>query len=527
MKRLAVFLFVFLLLPALCLAAADDEIMACLRQAYPGLSEAVTAQCGDAAAAALEDGGVKTLCLLEKQNGAWRITLSNPTALHQDRALPALTMESANALSWTYSYTESYDMVYSSFRDGSGWSAVIERDIDDCGDAHTEVRWENGCFYYDKFAITEGGGGVLFTTTDVFPGQWAENIVRLETFDVSRFPTRLRNDWHDLWPSESFMTAEAAALMPDYTFVGGSIGGTVFSEHLQFLMDRPDGARVFVGCYMCETAGGYETCLVESTPLPKDTRYGAQDVTSLLKSDIYRYYDSTRSVDDFTWSLDMDGRCVTLLCNENPDAPTWGVYLLSSCGAQQQGLAMGPLYVAEGVGPTPNACLGENPWSDVTTIDWDKLPRTFEEAVAGMNGDGWAIVDNPNPADRLNLRAKASQKSASLGKYYNDTPVKVLDSKGEWTYVDCFGRKGWMRTKFLNFNQPYLVDFTAMPEAEGDYITALAPLCSEPGNPATQWDQWDFEDPLVLGITSVAGTEYVHLWLPRSNVAGFDNAECW
>ena len=58
MKRLAVFLFVFLLLPALCLAAADDEIMACLRQAYPGLSEAVTAQCGDAAAAALEDGGV-------------------------------------------------------------------------------------------------------------------------------------------------------------------------------------------------------------------------------------------------------------------------------------------------------------------------------------------------------------------------------------------------------------------------------------------------------------------------------------
>ena len=29
MKRLAVFLFVFLLLPALCLAAADDEIIAC------------------------------------------------------------------------------------------------------------------------------------------------------------------------------------------------------------------------------------------------------------------------------------------------------------------------------------------------------------------------------------------------------------------------------------------------------------------------------------------------------------------
>ena len=62
---------------------------------------------------------MKTLCLLEKQDGAWRITLSNPTALHQDRALPSLTMESANALSWTYETS-----VYSAARDETGWSAV-------------------------------------------------------------------------------------------------------------------------------------------------------------------------------------------------------------------------------------------------------------------------------------------------------------------------------------------------------------------------------------------------------------------
>ncbi len=61
----------------------------------------------------------------------------------------------------------------------------------------------------------------------------------------------------------------------------------------------------------------------------------------------------------------------------------------------------------------------------------------------------YAVVYNPNPNDRLNLRAQASVQSVSMGKYYNGAPVTVLSVQGKWAWV-CVGNVyGYMMTEFL------------------------------------------------------------------------------
>jgi len=59
------------------------------------------------------------------------------------------------------------------------------------------------------------------------------------------------------------------------------------------------------------------------------------------------------------------------------------------------------------------------------------------------------IVHNPNPADRLNLRAGMSAASASLGKYANGKQVVVLGVGAIWHHVAVDGKIGYMMAKYL------------------------------------------------------------------------------
>lgn len=64
--------------------------------------------------------------------------------------------------------------------------------------------------------------------------------------------------------------------------------------------------------------------------------------------------------------------------------------------------------------------------------------------------DYLAVVNNPKSADRLHLRTSASEKAASLGKYYNGVRV-IIDGPvdGEWTKVIVGNLKGYMKTEYL------------------------------------------------------------------------------
>ena len=106
----------------------------------------------------------------------------------------------------------------------------------------------------------------------------------------------------------------------------------------------------------------------------------------------------------------------------------------------------------ESAGGNAGFCYGNHPYSDVTDLPFAEFPTTYEEAMQHLDRTNWAVVNNPNPTDRLHLRTEPDRKSVSLGKFYNRTPVYVDEIRGEWAHV-TIGRdlSGWMMTKYLAF----------------------------------------------------------------------------
>ena len=82
-----------------------------------------------------------------------------------------------------------------------------------------------------------------------------------------------------------------------------------------------------------------------------------------------------------------------------------------------------------------------------------------------------AVVNNPNPADRLNLRRSWSRTAQSLGKYYNGVRVNVLGMPGgeerpEWALVEIedSGVRGYMKTAYLAFDEAAQNVSSAQPQ---------------------------------------------------------------
>ena len=79
-------------------------------------------------------------------------------------------------------------------------------------------------------------------------------------------------------------------------------------------------------------------------------------------------------------------------------------------------------------------------------------------ASSAMAEAFWATVNNPNPTDRLNLRATPNATAVSYGKYFNGTPVLVLsDPENGWCRVQVgLGNgvcdiEGYMKSDYLTF----------------------------------------------------------------------------
>lgn len=100
-------------------------------------------------------------------------------------------------------------------------------------------------------------------------------------------------------------------------------------------------------------------------------------------------------------------------------------------------------------------------------VDWLRI--SFQDAHTFVRSIGWiskeavrktayydgvetAVVHNPNPLDRLHLRAKPKTSSQSLGKYYNGVVVAILEknSSSDWVKVRIGTLVGYMQTRYLD-----------------------------------------------------------------------------
>lgn len=71
-------------------------------------------------------------------------------------------------------------------------------------------------------------------------------------------------------------------------------------------------------------------------------------------------------------------------------------------------------------------------------------------ALAGEEEIRYAVVNNPDPADRLNLRLAPTRDALSIGKYFNGAVVQVLEEVDDaWTLVRVGDVAGYMMTKYL------------------------------------------------------------------------------
>ena len=94
-------------------------------------------------------------------------------------------------------------------------------------------------------------------------------------------------------------------------------------------------------------------------------------------------------------------------------------------------------------------------WTNLATLNAREMPLTLESALGYLYRTGWAVVNNPNPNDRLHLRTKPDRNAQSLGKFYNRTPVRVIGQQGAWSQVIIGenGLTGWMMTQYLTFGK--------------------------------------------------------------------------
>ena len=151
------------------------------------------------------------------------------------------------------------------------------------------------------------------------------------------------------------------------------------------------------------------------------------------------------------------------------------------CGARQEWSA----------GGTAGMTFGTPAGLDLFDAELTAWPGTH----IPIDRTGWAVVSNPDPADRLHLRTNPDKGAASLGKFWNGTPVRVLEEKEGWCRVEIGTDghlTGWMMKKYLTFGEAMDSVACAFPqlflkeECEGMplYLTAG---CEGQTTPVGEW----------------------------------------
>lgn len=124
------------------------------------------------------------------------------------------------------------------------------------------------------------------------------------------------------------------------------------------------------------------------------------------------------------------------------------------------------------------AYYGDHPWQMIEEIDFAQVPSTMEAMLSTIDQSGYAVVNNPNPEDRLHLREQPRKDARSFGKFYNRTPVRVYAIEGEWAKVGIGSLTGYMMVKYLAFGEAMESVKCAFPQevlVEGVERVALRP----------------------------------------------------
>ena len=429
MKRTLLALLLVLLLALAAAGIGEDALPQAVVDlctlAHPGLEIVSHSGWGDdtrgqfALALRTDEGYV--LCVAERDAGdaAYALTVDN------DRAIPGgdtprLTIDTDDCLFISQIVAEKEQITWRSDKRDGVWGPV---DIvyryawDDTTDVEHYAGIAGGALILSSQRWDKNGNAISEPESRMPVPVDARYI---ERFGLAAFDSRSVNVYSGEVRAEPGLCA--GLLEEGETLVQLAVQ----SDCLLMLVDGADGTRRL---RIADAGGG----LRRNDPVPQNA---AMDTFHMGDGQLF---------------LGTDG---DLFCFSRTQDQGW--YL--SCVQGQDTFRITPLGIRDLEAPaaimTNDAmAYGTHPWSlDITQLDLMSLPKTYAEAMAQLNTSCYALVNNPNPADRLHLRTKPEKGAASLGKFYNRTPVLVLSVEGEWAHVyvgGVRGLEGYMMTKYL------------------------------------------------------------------------------
>ena len=500
MKRLLICLMV---LCCLCgLACAEDEVDASalrvMQANHPDYSVLDADQWGGTAAAVLGRGDERVLCVAEKADDQWVVTIDNEKALPKGTEV-SLLVDTDDALFWNIvveevNYTEAW--LYGCFREDGVWGQVqcIHTYAAATGIRETYYYWENGNLQEIREYRDENENLLEREEGPVIPAKWLEAYCSLADYDTAVVPVPVSADYPQSWLPDDTLRRCLEELQPGYTFVSG--GAT--DDGLEILArDRAGALRLVTAACIDD-----EPIANIGAPLPEGTFYGWENfwdcvtISGRAAAAVQPYADGVWGV-DYTWPMGIEGEELFFGRNWISGDSTPG---------------RGRLYV------------GDHPWSDITTADWTAIPTSLEEALEQLDPSRWAVVNNPNPADRLHLREKDDRGSRSFGKYYNGTPVEVLEKGKTWTRVRIQGINGWMMTQYLAFGKDAWQVEDAFPDLHHVENSSSFPVWTEDNvirskKLAADGD-WTVEKGEHVCMIGILGEEWYHVWFPDLDTGG-------
>ena len=345
MKR---FLFLLCALLIFVLPASAEDLpgpaSSLLSAAHPDHTLSCVVSAAEPVIAVMSMGDEHVLCIAEKQNDIWVLTVDNPTALRRGE-LPAFLWEGGMSLFYRYGAMDAGDYAticdYHAQRTSDGWSDV-DLTIYAAGSfMETGISYHSGavCFLWQNYDAQGNPQGEAVDYPP-FPQPHLQDKVNLTSFDISAFPTSLR----DLSLQEI-----GDVLSPGCTVISGAAG-----EAVSLIADLPDGTRRFLGGVWNTADWAWRVTV--STPLPQDT--ACDDYHS---DGDHMYLHLLRDGEGYiTVSLQADS--------------TWRVNYIG----RRDWFSLGPNWVTDEDG---KYYFGDFRLPlDVTEVDWEKLPYTMLEA---------------------------------------------------------------------------------------------------------------------------------------------------
>ncbi len=399
-------------------------------QAYPDYTIELYDGWGDETwgqvALVLSRDGQNILCIAEKakEDPAYAFTVENPHALYAGEKLPSLLIDTGgDALFYSYMFGTDSHVGYHSVKSDGAWGAVdiIATDSSDPEkDTQREVYVKNSWLHmqvslWDKLENRLPGGYDLLSVP--------VSLDYARSFELAQF---------DIEAVDPF--TQSVRVAPGLCAGRLEEGDELLEldvqrESLIMFVRKADGShRVRI-----EDADGR---VVESGPLPENMELDTVhpgDGKMALSDYMTRSYGFSRSARG-EWRLTY--------------VQTDEIYQLCYDG------------VADFLWPTRNdgVTYGVSPLNaPLQQLNLMNIPQTAQAARALLDTDAYALVVNPDPADRLNLREQPDKGARTLGKFYNRTPVRVLGTQGDWVQVrignETDGLTGYMMREFLAFGE--------------------------------------------------------------------------